>query len=910
MFLNAISQQGASEVSARAGKKTLLIVREKVILHTLSYHRFLQDSDAPASSTQEGIADAVGVGRNNISKIVNALAKEGLVDVLTKHVKGFATIKRVYFLTTQGFQVALELKKEIEAVPISIIDFDGKVHKEIVGKIGVYLPKQYTFLEMVMGVHQGRFDCSSFHEGKIKEERHFIDYTDRKPAVRTFYGRSAEMDQLSRFLDSDTTRIMAVCGMAGIGKTTLIAKFVQDLKDRNNVFWYHIHEWDSLKILLTPLAEFLSRLGRRGLESYLSRTEVLPIGELSVLLESDLKDLSAVIIMDDVQKADPSVQAFLSAMVSVLERLPQMRLICTSREIPSFYTRSAVFKGAVLELMLEGLDKESSFRILRSRNLPEGGFMDIFLATKGHPLFLELVDTPRSALGKNIRMFIEQEVLTKLDLTERRILEVASIFRYPVLIEAFFTMEEEITKELEGTSREMSYHDYLVDYDTMDSLLGKSLMQESVGRMVNMHDLLRDFFYSRLSPKQRTSYHRAACRYYLLDGSASSHVEAMYHALKAKDRKMAIRIAASDGRDIIAKGYGLSFAPLLSELQAEMADIGKSERMEILLLEGEVLDVQGEWDRAISRFDEVGRLADPAVDRRVLAEISWRVGLIELRRSNFDDAKACFDRSLEIASSIGNQHVLVNSHYGIGGIMHDLGHTKEALESYHRSYDIARSIGDDAGMGRAMYGIGRIYTGLMDHPQALDAKKEALESLERTGNVDEIAKVCIGIGVTLGDMNNDSEAVKYYERAVEMGRMSGNLFLQGHAMRNLAGSLIELGDLSHAEELLGPVADVFKNLGNPHLVADVHLTRGYIHSRKKNWEWAKEEFNTALNIVRPMSMPLVLSRWLFEISREYINNGDREGASHLLTEALQLSNDKASENLRKEVEVALERIIA
>jgi len=897
-------------VSVRAGKKTLLTVREKVTLHILNYHRFINDADAPASATQEGIADAVEVGRNNVSKIVNALAKEGLVEVHTKHVKGFPTVKKVYFLTPMGFQAALELKEEIESVPISVTDFDGRVHKDIVGKLGVYLPRRYTFLEMVMGVEHGKFDCASFHEGRVKAERRYVDYTDRKPAVRSFYGRTEELNQLSQFIDSRTARVMAVVGIPGMGKTTLIAKFVQDIRDERNLFWYRIHEWVTLKILLAPFAEFLSQLGRKGLENYLSRNEVPQVGEITVLLETELKDLSAVIILDDVQKADPSVETFLSAIVGVLENLPEVHLICTGREIPSFYSRTAVFKGTVIELMLDGLDKESSFRLLRSRDIPEKGFMDIYLATKGHPLFLELVDNPRSALGKNVRMFIEQEVLSKLDLTERRILEVASIFRYPVLIEAFFTMEEEVAKQLDGTSKEMSYNDYLVDYDTMDSLLGKSLMHESVGRMVGMHDLLRDFFYSRLTPRQRTSYHRAACRYYLQNSSAPSQVEAMYHALKAQEHDMAVRIAASHGRTIIAKGYGLPFAPLLSELQAGASKMGKSERLEVLLLDGEVLDLQGEWDRAMDRYEEAGRLADPAVDPRVLAEIDWRIGLVHLRRSNLERAESCFNRSLERAAAIGDKHTLVNVHYGLGGIMQDRGRSNEALAKYQLSYEIARSIGDHANMGRALYGIGRIYTGMMDHARALNAKKEALEEVERTGDVDEITKVCIGIGVTLGDMDNDAEAVRYYERAVKMGQLSGNMFLRGYATRNLAGSLLELGDLSHAEELLDSVAELFRKLGNPHLVADVHLTQGYIHSRRNDWEWAKEEFNIALNIVRQMSMPLILSRWLFEISHEYINNGDREGASQLLNEALQLSSDGAAEKLRKEVEGALERITA
>lgn len=116
---------------------------------------------------------------------------------------------------------------------------------------------------------------------------------------------------------------MVVVGIPGMGKTTLIAKFVQDIRDERNLFWYRVHEWVTLKLLLAPLAEFLSQLGRKGLESYLSRNDVPQVGEVTVLLETELKDLSAVIVLDDVQKADPSVDAFLSAIVAVLENFPR-----------------------------------------------------------------------------------------------------------------------------------------------------------------------------------------------------------------------------------------------------------------------------------------------------------------------------------------------------------------------------------------------------------------------------------------------------------------------------------------------------------------------------------------------------------------------------------------------------------
>ncbi len=406
----------------RSSKRALLTIRERVLLHLMAQHRFFQDADSPASLTQEGIAEAVDVGRNNVSKVVNTLSEENMIEVQTKHVKGFNSIKKVYTLSPAGFQTAIDIKQEVEATGVTVLDFDGKTHETEVSKIGMFLPKKFTLLELALGVERGRFDCTSFHEGKIRDERRYIDFTDRKPTIRTFYGRSMEMHRLTDFLDSSTSKVMVVYGIPGIGKTTLLAKFVQEIKDQRNVFWYQLHEWVNLKIMLTPVSEFLSHLGKKGLERYLGRTETPNVGEVCSILENELKDVPIVLILDDVQKASSEVLALISALVNLLEFLPKAYLLCTSREIPSFYSRSSVLKGQVVETMLEGLDRESSIQLLRSREISESDRDEIFKATRGHPLFLELVESPKSALGKNIRMFIDQEVCSKLELNERRTL--------------------------------------------------------------------------------------------------------------------------------------------------------------------------------------------------------------------------------------------------------------------------------------------------------------------------------------------------------------------------------------------------------------------------------------------------------------------------------------------------------
>ena len=291
-----------------------------------------------------------------------------------------------------------------------------------------------------------------------------------------------EMHRLTDFLDSSTSKVMVVYGIPGIGKTTLLAKFVQEIKDQRNVFWYQLHEWVNLKIMLTPVSEFLSHLGKKGLERYLGRTETPNVGEVCSILENELKDVPIVLILDDVQKASSEVLALI-CLVNLLEFLPKAYLLCTSRGIRLFlFTQFRPQRSGRRDNARRTRSWKRCIQLLRSREISESDRDEIFKATRGHPLFLELVESPKSALGKNIRMFIDQEVCSKLELNEPMGPENASVFRYPVLIEAFYTVEEEVANELDGYDDGRSKEDHVVDYDAIDVLQSKSMLYESLGR--------------------------------------------------------------------------------------------------------------------------------------------------------------------------------------------------------------------------------------------------------------------------------------------------------------------------------------------------------------------------------------------------------------------------------------------
>lgn len=881
--------------------RSLLTVRERVSLHLLLQNRFALDSDSPKTVTQEGVAKAVEVGRNNVAKVLAEMGKDGVLDTFTRHVKGLPSVRKVYFLTPKGLEEAKTIKQELESSEVEVIDLNGEHHRDEIGRLGNYLPKRYDLLELVNGISQGVLDCRTFHENKLREERRFVDFTDKKPAVRTFFGREREMEVLSSLLTSESRRMVVINGIPGIGKTTLLAKFAQTVRENCNVFWYKVHEWANLKALLRPLAEFLSQMGKRNLEWYLNQTEVPLVGETTHILELDMKEMSALLIFDDVHKADPSVLEFLGAFLTVLEGLKGVRAVCTARELPNFYSRTAVFRGQVEELNMDGLDRRSSVQMMRSRGISEADVEEVFRITSGHPLFLELIDDPKLALGKNIRIFIEQEVFSRLDVAERKIMSIAAIFRYPVLIDAFFIMEEEIHLAAGVERVELDGADYAVSYEAVDSLLSKAIIYESVGRLIGMHDLLREFSLSRLTPRQRRVYHRAAARYYLQDASAPARVEGLYHSIMAGDIATAVAIAAGDGRAIINKGYATQFAPLLERLARDMGGTAKKDLVEINLLQGEVLFLQGEWDRAMEALHTLERSSPVQLDGRVISEINRMIGVIHLHRADYEKAMDFLGMGLEISQRNGDLSSVADILYDMGGVLERRGRNLEAVEHFRRAQEIALELGDDLALGKALYGLGRAHATLREYPEAIRHKKEALSVLERRGDTTMMAKASTSIGNDLCTMGRSQEGMVYLERAAELAGAVGDLSTVGYATSSLAGCKLYQGDLEGAEELVRQCLPISSKLNDPLMQATLRFYGGYIHTHRKEWTKAREEFEGSIDILRKLDAPARLGQWLMEIADIYAQNNDREEAMALLDEAFDIATRLGHEKLLRQV---------
>ena len=466
------------------------------------------------------------------------------------------------------------------------------------------------------------------------------------PKLKYFFGRKDELHKISEFMSSETHRILVIRGIAGIGKTALISKILGLYgKEKKNVLYMKVYPYSTPSGLLSRLAEFLQKLGRGKLSKYLAETGgKIELEGLMSALEGDLKESNMLWIIDDVHFAGEEINKIFSPLMDALD-LTDVKFVMAGRSVPRFYDRRDIMVRKRLdEIVLEGLDKDSSGELLKHRGIDESCYEKLYSITGGHPLMLELVSPETMADATD---FIEKEIIAPLSDPERKALEIATVFRAPFPPKAIM---------IDG-----------VDEATVNKLVGKLLLEKTNGECEE-HELLKGIFYSRLMAEQKVSYHRLAANYYMGIGTSGAVIEAIYHLTKGYRQPDAARLAIEQGEGLIKDGYaGALWTELMSLEEAEIPDYWAY----VLILKGDILNNTEKHSDALKHYNMCIEYTESARPRggaesfsylwfgaskellRARALAYFKIGKIHIKRGELESAKEAYSQSAKIFNELG-----------------------------------------------------------------------------------------------------------------------------------------------------------------------------------------------------------------------------------------------------------------
>src|SRR2546422_2939766 len=260
--------------------------------------------------TQEGIASATHSGRTTATKWLARMESTGLIAGERAHVPGHRVRKTVYRLTHEGWVEAMKLRARLQGDIVEVLAPGLDPTPMRVAEIPEIFPAYVNMTAAVSLVRGGRLDFPRLHgigSGAVAP----LLWGDTLRRLGRVFGRTEEFMVLDGWSASPSS-LLIVTGIAGIGKSTLVASWLVRQRPRPYIYWFEINEGTTRAILLEDLAAFLTRLGRRGLKNLLGEHRAANPQVVTRVLSHDLREVPILVVLDNYHRAAPDLVRFIT----------------------------------------------------------------------------------------------------------------------------------------------------------------------------------------------------------------------------------------------------------------------------------------------------------------------------------------------------------------------------------------------------------------------------------------------------------------------------------------------------------------------------------------------------------------------------------------------------------------------
>ncbi|EFH86187.1 eIF2A-related protein [Ktedonobacter racemifer] len=232
--------------------------------------------------------------------------------------------------------------------------------------------------------------------------------------VSHFAGREVEVVKLTQWIVQERCRLIAILGMGGIGKSTLVSLLGQRLASQfEAVLWCSVRDAPSCEELVADCISFFSETPPTAFPSSLEQR----INQLVARLQARrcllvLDNLETLLVSGNLESGYlPGYEGYGRLVGRLAESEHQSCVLLTSREKPREIEPLEGARGHVRSLRLQGLDEQAAHELLADKEL-NGTFsawQHLVASYGGNPLALKIVAQGVSDLfAGDIDRFLEE----------------------------------------------------------------------------------------------------------------------------------------------------------------------------------------------------------------------------------------------------------------------------------------------------------------------------------------------------------------------------------------------------------------------------------------------------------------------------------------------------------------------
>jgi DNA-binding SARP family transcriptional activator/tetratricopeptide (TPR) repeat protein len=229
---------------------------------------------------------------------------------------------------------------------------------------------------------------------------------------------------------------------------------------------------------------------------------------------------------------------------------------------------------------------------------------------------------------------------------------------------------------------------------------------------------------------------------------------------------------------------------------------------------GAVLGILGEHEEARRCLTAALRFAEQEMNERGQAATLIQLAKLEMARGDPAAAIPLYERSRDIAQRIDDHEVLCWAHCRLGEALRLVGRHDQALVHLHQARWSAQRVGEQSALARSLAEIGMTYRDQQQYQAAAAHCEEALGIAESVPDVAVATEVCIAlaeIAITRGDAER---ATHHARRAVTVCRRSHNVTEEARALDVLGDAYLANADPGQACVTWRSAAELYDRIGN------------------------------------------------------------------------------------------------
>ncbi len=280
----------------------------------------------------------------------------------------------------------------------------------------------------------------------------------------------------------------------------------------------------------------------------------------------------------------------------------------------------------------------------------------------------------------------------------------------------------------------------------------------------------REYFYGRLSQEEKVSLH---CEWVALldNGLVVTDVDLdeqlFYHLAGAGRAEPAAEVAVQLAERFRSEQKPDRARAYLTQAQSlPMNEIGLDLRVKLLMISGDIRKDAGDYDRAISDYARLIRLATRSGNNAMLAEAYKDLGDVYKSKRDYRRGNHVLDHAVGLYGKLGDELELSHCFNNIGNIQWLIGDLSGAAINYETALEVQRHLGARRDIASTLSNLGTVKLVQKHIAEGIRLCEESLAIKQEIGDWPEYARTANNLGAIYYEIEDLQKATDYLERIV------------------------------------------------------------------------------------------------------------------------------------------------